>query len=84
MADFAALGVINKILGATFGALKMGLILSVILIVFDKFNSTITFTEKKTLQESVLYIPVKAIAPIIFPNILKSDEDTTDIEQTTN
>ena len=37
LADFAALGIINKILGGLFGALKIGLILSVVLIVFDSF-----------------------------------------------
>src|SRR5210317_2561518 len=33
LADFAALGLLNKLLGALFGALKIGLILSVVLIV---------------------------------------------------
>ncbi|MEP5339080.1 MAG: CvpA family protein [Algibacter sp.] len=84
LADFAALGIINKLLGATFGALKMGLILSVILIVFDRFNSTITFTDKETLEESILYKPVKALVPMIFPNILKvkDEDDTSTTEQT--
>ncbi len=34
IADFAALGIINKLLGGVFGALKIGLILSVLLIVY--------------------------------------------------
>ena len=36
LADFAALGMLNKLLGSVFGALKIGLILSVLLIVFNK------------------------------------------------
>ncbi len=36
LADFAALGVINKILGGVFGAIKIGLILSVVFIFFGK------------------------------------------------
>lgn len=75
LADFAALGIINKLLGGAFGALKIGLILSVILIVFDRFNSTITFADEETLEESALYKPVKSLVPIIFPNILKEKED---------
>ncbi len=74
LADFAALGIINKLLGAAFGALKIGLILSVILIVFDKMNSTIPFAEEEDLEASVLYEPVKSLAPTIFPTILNPIE----------
>ena len=41
IADKIALGALNKILGAVFGVMKLGLILSVVLIVFDRFNSSI-------------------------------------------
>jgi membrane protein required for colicin V production len=75
LADFAALGIVNKLLGGVFGALKIGLILSVLLIVFSKMNNTIPFVEKEDLEESILYKPVKALAPLIFPNIIKADED---------
>ena len=36
LADFAALGLLNKLLGGVFGGLKIGLILSILLIVFSK------------------------------------------------
>jgi membrane protein required for colicin V production len=75
LADFASLGVINKILGGVFGALKIGLILSVVFIFFGKINDTIPFMKKKTLEESILYEPVKKVAPTIFPSIIKSEED---------
>ena len=45
IADFASLGIINKILGGVFGALKIGLILSVIFIFFGKMNDTIPFVK---------------------------------------
>ena len=78
LADFAALGILNKILGGVFGALKIGLILSVVLIVFDKMNKTLPFVDKETLEDSILYKPVKSLAPTIFPSILKTDtEDNT-------
>ncbi len=78
LANFAALGIINKLLGGVFGALKFGLILSVILIIFDKFNATITFTDQETLNESVLYKPVKNLTPTLFPEILNLTEKNKD------
>ncbi|WP_138432727.1 CvpA family protein [Winogradskyella algicola] len=75
LADFAALGLLNKLLGGVFGALKIGLILSVLLIVFNKLNNTLPFMEKEDLEESVLYKPVKSLAPMIFPNLIKSEAE---------
>jgi membrane protein required for colicin V production len=60
-ADFVSLGVMNKILGAVFGALKIGLILSVVFIFFSKMNDTIPFIKKETLESSILYNPVKKL-----------------------
>ncbi|MBL85633.1 MAG: colicin V production protein [Winogradskyella sp.] len=83
LADFAALGLLNKLLGGVFGALKIGLILSVLLIVFNKLNNTLPFMEKEDLEESVLYKPVKSLAPMIFPNLIKSEaeQETTPEEE---
>ena len=75
LADFAALGMLNKLLGGVFGALKIGLILSILLIVFNKMNNTLPFMEKEDLEESLLYEPVKSLAPIIFPTLIKSGEE---------
>ncbi|PQJ21208.1 CvpA family protein [Tenacibaculum sp. SG-28] len=74
LANFAALGILNTILGGVFGTLKIGLIVSVVFIFFDKINSTIPFVEKEKLEESILYTPVKKIAPTIFPSIIKDIE----------
>lgn len=78
LADFASLGILNKLLGGVFGALKIGLILSVVLIVFDRMNNTIPFIDDKDLEESILYKPVKSLAPMVFPSILNPEkkEDT--------
>lgn len=78
LADFAALGIINKLAGAVFGALKIGLILSVVLIIFDKMNKKIPFADEEDLEESVLYYKVKALVPIILPSILNSDNEDDD------
>ena len=71
MADFVALGFINKILGGVFALLKSVVILSVIFVFFARVNSTIPFVEKQTLDASILYAPVKEIVPTIFPAIIK-------------
>lgn len=81
LADFAALGLLNKLLGGAFGALKIGLILSILLIVFNKLNKTLPFIEKEDLEESVLYEPVKSLAPIIFPNLIKSESEQDGLEE---
>jgi membrane protein required for colicin V production len=76
LADFASLGILNKLLGGVFGALKIGLILSIIIIVFNKMNSTIPLVEAHEIKDSILYKPVKSIAPMIFPSIIKEEENT--------
>lgn len=73
LADITALGLLNKILGAIFGALKWSLLLSVIFLLFDKFNKTIPFVDKEMLESSVLFYPVKSIVPTLFPAILNDD-----------
>lgn len=75
LANFASLGILNKLLGGLFGALKIGLILSVILIVFDSMNSTVPFTDEHTIEDSILYAPVKSLAPMIFPTILNKKRE---------
>jgi membrane protein required for colicin V production len=77
LADFAALGIINKLAGGVFGMLKIGLILSVVLLVFNKLNKTLPFMEKDDLEESILYDPVKSLAPLIFPNLTQSETEET-------
>lgn len=81
LADFAALGILNKLLGAVFGALKIALILSVILIVFDSMNRTIPLTDEQTIEESTLYEPVKSLAPMLFPAILEKKKELKESQE---
>jgi membrane protein required for colicin V production len=80
LADFVFLGFLNKLAGGVFGGLKIGLILSVLLIVFNKLNNTLPFMEKEDLEESVLYEPVKSLAPMIFPTLIKSETEDLETE----
>jgi len=74
LADFAALGILNKLLGGLFGFLKIGLILSVILMMFSSMNKAIPFVDDEDIEESVLYKHVRSLAPMIFPNIINVEE----------
>ncbi|MFD2725723.1 CvpA family protein [Hyunsoonleella rubra] len=74
LANFAALGILNRLLGAIFGGLKIGVILSVVLMVFANLNNTIPFASEDDLEDSVLYEPVKSLAPMLFPNLIKTDK----------
>ncbi len=71
IAETIALGFFNKIVGAIFGFLKYALILSIVLMVYDQISGSFPFVEKKKVKESVLYEPVKNLAPAIFPNLIK-------------
>jgi len=77
LADFASLGILNKLLGGVFGALKIGLILSIVLIIFNKMNSNIPLIEDHEMEDSMLYKPVKSIAPIIFPSMVSEDDPSS-------
>lgn len=74
IADFASLGLLNKIVGGIFGALKIGLILSVVLLIFTKLNNTIPFISQEHQENSILYKPIKNLAPSLFPDFLKVEE----------
>ncbi len=80
IADFAALGLLNKLLGGVFGALKIGLVLSIILLVLNKLNNTIPFVSEEQQENAILYEPVKNLAPTLFPNFLKVVEEETDFD----
>jgi membrane protein required for colicin V production len=72
LADFAALGLLNKFLGGLFGLLKMAVIIGVLIMLFALINSNLTVVKEKTLQTSIFYEPIKAIASNIFPDVLET------------
>ncbi|RKS26281.1 membrane protein required for colicin V production [Flavobacterium endophyticum] len=67
IANFASLGLLNKIAGGIFGVLKMCLILSFALALFQKINFNHTFAEKKTLDDSLFYNSILKISEFVFP-----------------
>ncbi|MFA5297829.1 MAG: CvpA family protein [Lutibacter sp.] len=75
MANFASLGILNKLLGGIFGILKIGFLLSLILLMFAKLNNRLPFLSEEQQESAVLYKPIKNLAPTIFPEFVKIGED---------
>ncbi|MGB5435527.1 MAG: CvpA family protein [Maribacter sp.] len=81
IADFAMLGLLNKLAGAIFGALKVAVIIGALLIFFERANSSVNLVHNETLEESVLYEPIKEIGALVFSKVLKrTDEDNSNEE----
>jgi membrane protein required for colicin V production len=69
MANLASLGIVNKVMGSVFGLLKMILMLSVLLSLFQKINFDYTFANKSTIDNSFFFNPLQKLAGIIYPSI---------------
>ncbi|NVO01386.1 MAG: CvpA family protein [Bacteroidetes bacterium] len=67
--NLLALGIPNKILGVVFGLAKTVLVISVILLIFNKLDDKGTMISKETRNKSMLYNPISSIAPIILPKL---------------
>ena len=77
IADFAMLGLLNKLAGAIFGALKVAVILGALLVFFERANSSVNLVKSETLEESALYEPIKEIGAFVFSKVLKEKEDNS-------
>ncbi len=67
--EVAMLGFINKTAGLVFGVLRSALILSILLLVFDKIDEDVEILSQKAKTESRLYEPLRSFAPSLFPFI---------------
>lgn len=76
IADFAMLGLINKLAGAVFGTLKIAVIAGAVLVFFDRINNTVNFINEDTKKESILYEPIKEIGALVFSKVLKTEENS--------
>tara|TARA_R110000751_G_C13607595_1_gene462981 strand:- start:30 stop:536 length:507 start_codon:yes stop_codon:yes gene_type:complete len=72
IADFAMLGLINKIAGGIFGTFKVAVILGALLIFFDRLNHDFDIIDEDTKYNSKLYQPIKRIGAFVFDRVLES------------
>ncbi|UJH69279.1 CvpA family protein [Allomuricauda sp. SCSIO 65647] len=75
IADFAMLGLLNKIAGGIFGALKVAVILGAFLIFFDRMSTSLSLVNEETRQDSILYEPIKEIGAFVFSLVLNKEDD---------
>ena len=78
IADFAMLGLLNKLAGALFGTLKIAVIVGALLIFFERVNAAAGFVKNETMQESIFYEPVKEIGEYVFSMVLQNDENSAE------
>jgi membrane protein required for colicin V production len=67
IADAITLGMINRLAGAIFGIFANALILSVLIVLFNRVNDQKHFIDPETLEKTYLYAPVGKAAPAVFP-----------------
>lgn len=74
VADFAMLGIFNKIFGGVFNVLKFAFLISVIFMFVSASENYRILTEEKR-ESSLLYNPVASIAPAVLPTLMKEVEN---------
>ena len=75
IADFAYLGWLNKLGGATFSVLKTILMLSILINLFQKININNFIAKKETLNNSMFYNPIQEVSKFMYPSLNKWYED---------
>jgi len=65
--DLAFLGIVNSLLGVVFGVLKTALIISVLIVLLSGASTKLKIIPDDFGSNSLLYGPVKRLAPSIFP-----------------
>ncbi len=71
IASFAMLGWLNRLAGGIFGVVKVAVILGALLVFFDRVNTSAGLVKDESMQQSVLYEPIKEIGALIFDYVLK-------------
>jgi membrane protein required for colicin V production len=71
--NLVALKLINKLLGAFFGIVKMALILGVLITIVESYDNKLGFLPQDIKEESMLYNPLLNTANQILPEIEKNN-----------
>ncbi|MCF6333296.1 MAG: CvpA family protein [Draconibacterium sp.] len=77
LVETVMLGFVNKLAGLVFGILRAALILSIILVVFDKIDEDVNILSKEAKSESQMYEPIRNLVPAIFPFLDFWDDNNT-------
>ena len=74
LVKMVALGFINRMVGSVFGGMKALLILSVLLLFFNRLNKQFGIVKDEVLNSSVLYNPILIQSQEFYPNVLEEFE----------
>ena len=75
IADFAFLGVFNKILGGVFNMIISAFIVSVIFMFFNEWNATEYVISEEKKNNSYLFEPIANLAPLVLPDLVEEIEN---------
>ncbi|RDY59655.1 CvpA family protein [Flagellimonas nanhaiensis] len=75
IADFAMLGLLNKVAGGIFGTLKVAIILGALLIFFERLTASFDFINEETKKESIFYEPIKEVGAFVFSLVLEEKNE---------
>lgn len=72
-----SLSLVNKLLGAAFSMLKIAVIISVVLILVERFSINSSFISEEMKEESLLYKPLYELTPTVYPSIKELIENSS-------
>lgn len=67
--NIIALGFINRLAGAVFGAFKYAVILSILILVLNKYDNKGNILKPQVKDGSLLYHPVEKLVPMLIPKL---------------
>ena len=71
------LGWVNRLLGLIFGVVKAGLILGLLIVLFDKLNGTLHLVQTSALDASPVYVYLRDTTQTLFPHLKQFFTDFT-------
>ncbi len=83
VADFAFLGIFNKLLGGVFNVLILAFIVSVIFMFIENWKGSGYMVSEEKKANSYLYEPIASLAPMILPQIINEVENFKNSEENT-
>ena len=78
IAEFAMLGLLNRIAGGLFGTLKVAIILGALLIFLESVDKSMHLLNKDVKGNSVLYEPIRNLGELVFSAVIKNDPEASD------
>lgn len=73
------LGIINRLAGGIIGIVKGLILVSAFILLINKVDPYSKLIKQETKEEAVLYKPVEAVAPFVFPTVKKYYEHLRDM-----